>query len=361
MAHNTTYRNQPDATDAPDETVESQRKRLNTITQETRFVLIQNILSHPEQLPTLKELSYVNPSKSKSTIREHLEVLIEEGIVAEQTLPKGERERDLPWRFYGLSNEGREILEEFDLLGAEGTLQDMYSMLETTDEIERYSHAPRPEEGEEATNGADTLATYIREQKGNTASVADQISVATALYEAGVGPDHDGLTRSEIAERLAFKYSSRTVLSHLVDIDILEEFQLPGPSTYVISERRDQIINGEVEETIEEEIESLIDHMVTHIDDRIVAMDEGQTGDRVVLADGAGRTIRSILADEFEIRSTEVEAYLRDGDKLSNLNEAVDAIKESEDVDKEDEYGRIIFRTPAYRYRLSSHGMKLAE
>ena len=362
MAHNTTYRNEPDATDVPDETVENQRKRLNTITQETRFVLIQNILSHPEQLPTLKELSYVNPSKSKSTIREHLEVLIENKIVAEQTLPKDERERDLPWRFYGLSTEGRELLEEFDLLGAEGTLQDMYAMLETTDEIERYSRAPRPDqEGKEVTNGTETLATYIQDQKGNTASVADQISVATALHEAGVGPDHDGLTRSEIAEQLAFEYSSRTVLSHLADIDILEEFQLPGPSTYVISERRDQIINGEVEETVEEEIESLIDHMVTHIDDRIVAMDEGQTGDRVVLADGAGRTIRSILADEFEIRSTEVEAYLRDGDRLSNLNEAVDAIEESEDVDKEDEYGRIVFRTPAYRYRLSSHGMKLAE
>jgi hypothetical protein len=43
-----------------DSTVETQRQRLNTVTQETRFVLIQNILSHPKQLPSLKELSYVN-------------------------------------------------------------------------------------------------------------------------------------------------------------------------------------------------------------------------------------------------------------------------------------------------------------
>lgn len=34
-----------------DSTVETQRQRLNTVTQETRFVLIQNILSHPKQLP----------------------------------------------------------------------------------------------------------------------------------------------------------------------------------------------------------------------------------------------------------------------------------------------------------------------
>ena len=367
MAHNTTHRDQPDTTDAIDSTVEHKRQRLNTITQETRFVLIQNILSHPKQLPTLKELDYVNPSKSKSTIREHLEILIENGIVEERTLPKDERKRDLPWRFYGLTDEGRELLEEFDLLGAEGTLQSMYEMLETTEEIDKYAQAPRPDQKDaDDLTGVDALAAYVRDRKGNTHSVADQVAVVTALYEAGIGPDHEGLTRNEIAERLAFEYSSRTVLKHLVDIDLLEEFQPPGPSTYVISERRDQIINGEVEETVEEEIERLIDHMVAHIDDRIVTMDAGQDGDRVVLADGAGRTIRSILAEEFDIRPSKVESYLREGDRLSKLNTAVDAIEESEDVnkevvDKDDDYGRVIFRSAAYRYRLSERGMAIAE
>lgn len=355
MAYNTTHRNKHDTTDGPNDTTENQRKRLNTVTQETRFVLVQNILSHPTQLPTLKELSYVNPSKSKSTIREHLETLIENGIVAEYALPKDERKRDLPWRFYGLTEEGRELLEEFELLGAEDTLQDMYSMLETTEEIDKYAQAPRPDrEGEEVNDRVDAIATYIQERNGDTPSVDDQISVATALYEAGIGPDHAGLTRTEIAERLAFEYSSHTVLKNLVDIDVLEEFQPPGPSTYVIGERRDQIVNGEVEATVEEEIENLIDDMVAHIDDRIVTMDDGQAGDRVILADGAGRTIRSILAEEFDIRPSEVESYLREGDKLSKLNEAVDAIEESEDVDQEDGYGRVVFRTPAYRYRLTS-------
>lgn len=147
MAHNTTHRGQPDTTDAIDSTVEKQRQRLNVVTQETRFVLTQNILSHPQQLPTLKELDYVNPSKSKSTIREHLEVLVEHDIVEVRTLPKDERKRDLPWRFYGLTDGGRDLLEEMGLLGAEGTLQEMYTMVETTDEIEKYAQAPRPENG----------------------------------------------------------------------------------------------------------------------------------------------------------------------------------------------------------------------
>ena len=363
MAHNTTHRDQPDTTDAIDSTVENQRQRLNIVTQETRFVLIQNILSHPQQLPTLKEFDYVNPSKSKSTIREHLEVLIKHRIVAEQTLSKDQRKRDLPWRFYGLTDVGRNLLEGMGLLGAEGTLQDMYEMLDTTDEIEKYAQAPRPEnesEDEELT-GSDALAAYIRGQKANIHSVGDPVSVPTALYEDGIGPDHEGLTQNEIAQRLAFEYSSRMVLDHLVDLDILEKFQPPGPSTYVISERRDQIINGEVEETVDEEIERLIDHMVAHMDDRIVPMDDGQPGDRVVIADGAGRTSRSILAGEFEIPSEDIESHLREGDQLAKLNQAVDAIEESEDIDKGDDYGRVIFRNPSYRYRLSEFGVSLAE
>ncbi len=68
-------------------------------------------------------------------------MLIEHGLVEERTLPKGERKRDLPWRFYGLTDVGRDLLEEMGLLGAEGTLQDMYEMLETTDEIDKYAQA----------------------------------------------------------------------------------------------------------------------------------------------------------------------------------------------------------------------------
>jgi DNA-binding transcriptional ArsR family regulator len=116
----------------------------NILTQETRFVLVQNILSHPEQLPTLTELDYVNPTKSRSTIREHLETLVDHDIVETLTLPEDERSRDLPYKFYGLTDPGRDLLDRNDLLGAEETLGEMYDMLETTPQIERYAEAPRP-------------------------------------------------------------------------------------------------------------------------------------------------------------------------------------------------------------------------
>jgi len=240
------------------------------------------------------------------------------------------------------------------LLGAEGTLQDMYEMLETTDEIKKYAQAPRPGDGSEDENltGSDAVAAYIREQKGDLPSVDDQISIVTALYEEGIGPDSEGLTRNEIAERLTFEHSCSTALNHLVDLDVLEEFQPSGPSTYVISERRDQIINGEVEKTVEEEIERLIDDMVERLDSPMRPGDGEYAGDTVICADGGRRTLRFILAEEFDIRPDKVESYLREGDQLSKLNKAVDAIEASE-VDKGDDYGRVIFRRAPYRYRLS--------
>lgn len=121
------------------------RERLNVVTQETRFSLIQDILGHPTQLPTLKELDYVNPSKSQTTIRQHLQRLVAADLVEEVRLPKDRRQNDLPYTFYGLSDEGREFLDEHGLLRAEETLRTIYDRVEKTDAIARYESAPRPD------------------------------------------------------------------------------------------------------------------------------------------------------------------------------------------------------------------------
>jgi DNA-binding HxlR family transcriptional regulator len=132
----------------PDQTpseFDSVRERLNVVTQETRFSLVQDILGHPAGLPTLKELDYVNPSRSQTTIRQHLQRLVDAGIVEEVLLPEDRRQNDLPYKFYGLSEFGRQFLEEHKLLRAEETLQEIYDRVEKTPQIERYENAPRPE------------------------------------------------------------------------------------------------------------------------------------------------------------------------------------------------------------------------
>jgi DNA-binding HxlR family transcriptional regulator len=121
------------------------RERLNVVTQETRFSLVQDILGHPSGLPTLKELDYVNPSRSQTTIRQHLERLVAAGIVEEVELPEDRRQNDLPYKFYGISENGRRFLDEHKLLRAEETLRKIYDRVEKTDEIERYESAPRPD------------------------------------------------------------------------------------------------------------------------------------------------------------------------------------------------------------------------
>jgi DNA-binding HxlR family transcriptional regulator len=121
------------------------RERLNVVTRETRFSLIRDILGHPSGLPTLKELDYVNPSRSQTTIRQHLQRLVDAGIVEKVELPEDRRQNDLPYTFYGISDEGRRFLEDHKLLRAKETLRAIYDRVERTEEIERYESAPRPE------------------------------------------------------------------------------------------------------------------------------------------------------------------------------------------------------------------------
>ena len=125
--------------------LESVRERLTIVTQETRFALLQDILGHPSELATLTELDYVNPSKSRTTIRQHLQQLVEAGIVEEVLLPEDRRQNDLPYKFYGISESGRQFLEEHELLRAQDTLREIYDNVEKTDDIKRYETALRPE------------------------------------------------------------------------------------------------------------------------------------------------------------------------------------------------------------------------
>ena len=125
--------------------VDRERERLNVVTQETRFALLQDVLGHPSQLPTLRELDYANPSKSDSTIRQHLTALRDVGIVERVELAPERRSRDLPHVFYGLTDDGRAFLDRHGLLRAEDTLREAYDAVEKTDEIARYEAAPRPE------------------------------------------------------------------------------------------------------------------------------------------------------------------------------------------------------------------------
>ena len=79
------------------------RELVHFVTQQTRFALINNVLQHPEQFPSMYELEELNPSVSEATVYKHMQKLIDAGIVREVALDDDQRRQGYPWKFYGLT------------------------------------------------------------------------------------------------------------------------------------------------------------------------------------------------------------------------------------------------------------------
>ena len=122
------------------------RELIHFVTQQTRFALINNILQHPEQLPSMYELEELNPSVSDATVYKHIQKLIDEGIMKEVALDDDQRRQGYPWKFYGLTEDGREFLNDHNLLAAEETLQQIYDTIsDKPEKMVKYENAPRPD------------------------------------------------------------------------------------------------------------------------------------------------------------------------------------------------------------------------
>lgn len=356
---------------------EEQRQIYELLSQETRHQILQFILGHPDHLPSLDELAYM-VSKNKAAIRDQLHVLMENGIIERYEHPPNEDSRDLPSQFYGLTEHGVEILYEYNYLRGLPVARALYDNTRLSEKAKRHHDSPRPTlpeavdqalsiEGTDESTDFDRLVEYIRERADEPHSIDDQITVAKAFCETGIGPDHDGIKRTDVHEALNvdIEHRPRTVLKHLVEIDVLEETAPLGPDVFAISERVGEIVNGRITDEAEENLEALIAHIddelqSVRLDDEAAELGESQTGisrPSVALADGAGRTIRSILADEFGVDPEQVVQYLRSGDPIDRLNAAVETVDSSEEVSKSEEYGRIVFVHPAYRYRLTERAM----
>ena len=126
------------------EGMESQ-ELIHFVTQQTRFSLISDILAHPAQLPSMYELEALNPSVSEATVYKHIQKLVDAGIVKEVAPEDGQRRQGYPWKFYGLTDDGREFLEAHNLLAAEETLQQIYQTIsDKPEKMVKYENAPRP-------------------------------------------------------------------------------------------------------------------------------------------------------------------------------------------------------------------------
>jgi len=190
--------------------------------------------------------------------------------------------------------------------------------------------------------------------KQETRSIDSQITVAHWLLSNGYGPTSDGITRSTIEDDLSkpLTHAAGTSLSHLADIGLVEEF-LEQDITYTIAEwHPDTFVMGMVEEAAIDGIEALIDDLEPL---------EAQDGAGEIVADGSGLSLREVVADAFDLSPEKVESYLRGGDPVERLNRATEVIEENEEHKIGDNYGKIEFRNPAYRYRLTETARRLYE
>jgi DNA-binding HxlR family transcriptional regulator len=119
-------------------------RALRAITQETRASILADIVGHPEGMASVPELEYTNPDVKRSAITEHLQRLVDAGVVGRAELPPGERSRDLPHTFYFVTDEGRDLFDRNDILDRE-VWREQYARVAKTEEIERIEAMDRPE------------------------------------------------------------------------------------------------------------------------------------------------------------------------------------------------------------------------
>lgn len=121
---------------------------LRVITQETRASLIADVVGHPEGMISVPELDYLNPDVERSAITEHLQRLVDAGVLDRATIPVGERSRDLPNTFYYVTGEGRDLFDRNDIFDEE-IWREQYAKVEKTDDIERIEAMDRPDPEDE--------------------------------------------------------------------------------------------------------------------------------------------------------------------------------------------------------------------
>lgn len=126
------------------EELDNRREMLDVATQKTRFTLLQGFVSHPAELPSLRELELLNPSSGRTTIHEHLGKLIDAGVIEQVENTETTNDPNIPSKFYGLTKEGRSVLEGTGLFDAATTLKHYYNKIQKTEEHNRYESAPRP-------------------------------------------------------------------------------------------------------------------------------------------------------------------------------------------------------------------------
>ena len=122
---------------------ETQRTVQRYLSQETRHNILHVILGHPAHLVSVTEFDYYI-SKSRSTISEQLEDLASHDILRRYHHEPNAEVRDIPSHFWGLTEFGIELLEEYNYLRGLPIMRAAHDATHKTEAVQRHENAPRP-------------------------------------------------------------------------------------------------------------------------------------------------------------------------------------------------------------------------
>jgi predicted ArsR family transcriptional regulator len=121
-----------------------QQRLFELLSQNTRQLIVQELLGHPTHLMSLAELEYMT-GKNRVTIKNHLDTLRDEDILAQYIFEPNKESRGLPAKFYGFTERGVEILHDYKYLRGIPVARALYENTRKTEKIQRHEAAPRPD------------------------------------------------------------------------------------------------------------------------------------------------------------------------------------------------------------------------
>ena len=121
-----------------------QQRLFELLSQDTRQLIVQELLGHPAHLMSLAELEYMT-GKNRATIKNHLDTLRDEDIIARYTSEPNKETRELPAQFYGFTERGVESLHSYKYLRGVPVARSLYENTRKTEKIQRHEAAPRPD------------------------------------------------------------------------------------------------------------------------------------------------------------------------------------------------------------------------
>jgi len=175
-----------------------QREMMDLLSQETRHLVIQVILGHPDHLPSFAELKAIIP-KSIPAIQRAIERLRDAGLIEKYVVedPNNPNERDYPTEFYGPTEGGIRILHEYNYLRAVPVLRPLYRQVPKSETVERHESADRPDLPEPVERALSYDSEAEREKKEEASEgrteTADEDQTEYRLFDGkSVTGDDDG-------------------------------------------------------------------------------------------------------------------------------------------------------------------------